>query len=347
MRRALICTAAVLVVLGIHAYGQVRPTERNNPQPIQRNLAPVDRTPTSHDAGAFWLPTKCDADGNIYLRPAPERDAPILKIGRDGRSISVSSASVPNLATTGIGYFAVDQSGTIHQLADFSGERDRFIVHFRPDGTYISRTRLELGTAVSWRTSQIAVFTAGTFLVAGQIEADATQNGRPFTGIFSSDGTLLKEVRLPDDDNLGGEGKAGAGAAGPDMSRAVASGSAESAPDGNVYLMRRTSPVIVYAISPGGEVIRRFTVIPPGDGFFPIAPLHISGARMAILFDDDRGKHTVKVVSLGGDELAAYGTPMDKDRTGPILACYTSDHERFTFLGTDDGKLILKSFEPQ
>jgi hypothetical protein len=111
--------------------------------------------------------------------------------------------------------------------------------------------------------------------------------------------------------------------------------------------MRRTSPVIVYAISPGGEVIRRFTVAPPRVGFSPLMPLHISGTRMAILFDDDHGGQTVKVVSLEGDELAAYGTPTDKDRTGPILACYTSDHERFTFLGTNDGKLILNSFEPQ
>jgi hypothetical protein len=112
--------------------------------------------------------------------------------------------------------------------------------------------------------------------------------------------------------------------------------------------MRRTNPAIVSAISPLGEVVRSFIVAPPSDGpFSPVMPLHISGTRMAILFDDSHGGQAVKVVSLKGGEFATYGALPGKDSTGPVLACYSADNERFTFVGADKGKLLLTSFEPQ
>lgn len=349
MTRAFPGLLAILIALGSHLHGQTPPA-RGQPRAAQRDLLLAERKPVSQDAGAFWLPAKCDANGNIYLRTGVEQDGAMLRIDGDGKTFPIPSAPVPNLAKTGLRYFAVEDSGAIHQLADFSGERDRFIVHFKPDGSYVSRTRLQLGAAVSWRTSQIAVFPSGGFLVAGKIEEDGnggTQHVRPFTGIFSADGLLLREVRLPDDDTLGERAKTGESASSQDVGRAISYGSAESAPDGNVYVMRRVSPVMVSAISPGGEVIRSFTVTPPHDGFSPIMPLHISGARMAILFDDNRGGQVVKVVSLEGEELATYGTSPGRDRTGPVLACYSADHERFTFLGADKGKVVLNLFEPQ
>ena len=40
--------------------------------------------------------------------------------------------------------------------------------------------------------------------------------------------------------------------------RAVGWGQTEPAKDGNIYSMRRASPADFYAISPGGEVVKRF-----------------------------------------------------------------------------------------
>jgi len=50
----------------------------------------------------------------------------------------------------------------------------------------------------------------------------------------------------------------------------------EAGSDGNLYLMRRLSPVILYAISPAGEIIRRFTV-DPGEADYMPTGLQIAG----------------------------------------------------------------------
>ena len=58
-------------------------------------------------------------------------------------------------------------------------------------------------------------------------------------------------------------------AANPFGNRAIELGLMEAGNDGNLYLMRRLSPAILSAISPAGEVIRRFTVDPGEADYMP------------------------------------------------------------------------------
>jgi hypothetical protein len=175
----------------------------------------------------------------------------------------------------------------------------------------------------------------------------------PFTAVFASDGTLIKEVKLDDDTELHRMGELGDSRVArpelPQINMAVTHGSVESGPDGNVYLMRAISPAILYAISPTGEIVRRFTVDPGEADVVPLMPLHISGERIAVLFHNDSvGKQVIKIVSLTGQDLATYDSGTGMNSPGPTLACYSGSDERFTFLQTsEEGYLTLRFFEPR
>jgi hypothetical protein len=308
-------------------------------------------------AGIFALPLKCDPKGALYLQTGS--DPGVLKIDPvSGKRV----ATFPKGVIPGdkfrsdrpFGYFDVDASGGIHVLADVSGSVKRQFINFDSDGTYNSTIKLQVG--FDWLTSQIASFPDGRLLITGErpVPGQPEAPRWPFTGVFASDGTLIKEVELEDDMQLHRMGELGdsrvARAGLPQINMAVTHGSVESGPDGNVYLMRAISPAILYAISPSGEVVRKFTVDPGETDVVPLMPLHISGERIAVLFHNDSiGKQLIKVVSLTGQELAIYDTATGMDSPGPTLACYSASDERFTFLRTsgDEGYLTLRFFEPR
>jgi hypothetical protein len=127
--------------------------------------------------------------------------------------------------------------------------------------------------------------------------------------------------------------------------QAVSLGSMEMAGDGNAYLMRRVNPAIIYAISSGGEVVRRFTVKSDKDGASRLG-LHASKSRLAIQYWNNETKEMqIKVVNMDGNEVASY-EDLDKEspKAGPALTCFTENPDRFTFLTNVDGKIALRTF---
>ena len=132
--------------------------------------------------------------------------------------------------------------------------------------------------------------------------------------------------------------------------RAVELGQMEGANDGNIYLMRRLPSPILYAISPGGEVVRHFTVDTGSTDFIPDS-MHIAGGKIAIVFREPQTREEfIKIVDLNGKELATYDEPVENGRGtfGGAFACYSDNSERFTFLYTDDdGHLGFKIAEPR
>ena len=204
--------------------------------------------------------------------------------------------------------------------------------------------------------SKIAVFQNGDLLVTG-LEYDKYRNNKtmwPFTGIFSSDGTLRRELTLKDDQEIhdmaaSGDPKVTSPEA-PSINYAVGRGEAETGPDGNVYLMRRLAHAIFYAISTGGSV-RRFEVDPGRDDFMPES-MHISGNRIAVMFwQPQTYEQIIKVVDLNGRTVATHYEPAAKDGEQPLglgFACYTQNPERFTFLETtDDNRVALITATPE
>jgi hypothetical protein len=179
----------------------------------------------------------------------------------------------------------------------------------------------------------------------------------PFTGIFASDGSLLKELTLKDDEKITEMAAAHDNRVTSPTNRltneAIDWGQAATASDGNIYVMRWLSPAVLYVISPGGQVVRRFEV-DSGDANFKPLSMHISGNRIAVLFYQEATFDKVmKIVDLEGREVASYDELREggKAKLGTIglaFACYTARPDRFTFLvAGDDHRIELKLVEPR
>lgn len=186
-----------------------------------------------------------------------------------------------------------------------------------------------------------------------RLERKSKQFILPFTGIFRSDGRLLKDVVLEENEKLPEVPSIDDLPKGQPMpvysNRAVAWGEMEPAKDGNIYVMRWASPAAFYAVSPGGEVVKRFAVDPGGPGYQP-EQMHVAGNRIAVLFrQPDTKDQIMKIVDLDGQELATYNILRPDQPKSEFLgafACYTLSPERFTFLTRDDDlKIKLKRVE--
>jgi hypothetical protein len=267
----------------------------------------------------------CDATGNFYL---PNHDSlTISKFNTKGEQVATFKAnSSPDVPLVDhIGRFAATADGEVYQLV-FPHSYDRDVFLYNKDGSY--RTAKEYG---------------------------------PFTGIFSSDGSLLKELQLEDDAYINqqrswGDSRftLGPGQVNSSINFAISRGEMKLGDDGNVYLLRWLNPAVIYAISPGGEIVRRFTV-DPGDPELTVGGMAVAGGRIAVVFRKGREgenveQEIIKVVDLEGNKVATYGLPMVDGHAafGISLACYSHNPEQFTFLDwTKDEKLVLNITEPQ
>jgi hypothetical protein len=151
----------------------------------------------------------------------------------------------------------------------------------------------------------------------------------PFTGIFSDDVGLLKEITLEDDATLHDMASSGDARVTlpqvPHINPAVTHSQIEVAADGNAYLMRSTNPAIIYAISAGGETIRRIKVDPGGSEYRTMA-MHVYKNRIAVFFDPETYDKIMKIIDLEGREIATYdeAKPAKKQQSvmlGIAFAC--------------------------
>jgi hypothetical protein len=333
-----------------------KPPEKKGGPPPSGHLVPVQTVLTAPElAGELDNPLTCDSDGNLYLQSEHYGVSGIRKLNLKGERTAIFQPNGnPDLKIEGVGYFALEPNGELYQLV-FPHELARYVIVYKSDGTYKSAIKLQAG--FPWMPATLAAFPSGDLLVSGLEYDRDTQNGAmwPFTGIFSSDGTLLKEVKLEDDDELRELAASGdarvTSATNPQENRAIEFGQMQTAADGNVYLMRWITPTIFYAISSGGAVIRRFTV-DPGDESYRPAAMHIAGNRIALLFFQPQTmEKRMKIVDLEGREIATYdelrvdGKPK-YGLLGTAFACYTENPQRFTFLSTgDDSRLELRTAE--
>ncbi len=300
----------------------------------------------------------CDSSGNIYLGMAdPYATDSVHKLNSKAELVATfRSDANPDLKADLALAFSLSPTGELYQLV-FPKEITRYAFVYKPDGTYKSSIKLDPG--FPWQPSALAVFPQGNLLVSG-LEYDRDRKNPamwPFTGVFASDGTLLKEVKLEDDDSLHDLAVAGdarvTSTTNPWANHAVEFSKMESAMDGNIYLMRWTNPAIFYAVSPGGAVIRRFNV-DPGDSSYRPVTMHVSGGRAAVLFaEKEREEILLKVVDLEGHDIASYSqsTADGKAKYGELglaFACYSDNPDRFTFLSADDNnKLKFLIAEPR
>jgi hypothetical protein len=337
--------------------GKVEPTEARQGEKAavatQRRLH-LEVTPVPAEvAKVFQEPLKCDADGNLYLRTEPSGIGAIHKLNSKGEPVALYQPISPNVKVNQPLSFAISPDGEVSQLIS-ALEPTRYVFVYAKDGSVKSEIKLQTGFHFFF-PKQIAVFMNGDFLVSGlEYDSDVHAAMWPFTGIFASDGSLRKEITLKDDQKIhdmaaSGDPKVSAPGL-PQSNRAISSGKAETGADGNVYLMRRLTPAIVYAISPGGAV-RRFEVDPGRQDMLPTS-MHVVGSRIAVLFwQPQTHDEVLKVVDLQGHEIATYSEPAPKNAgeqsIGLAFVCYSLNPERFTFLETmEDSKLGLMTATP-
>jgi hypothetical protein len=301
---------------------------------------------------SFGSTPQCDSDGNYYVRTDL---LAVTKFNSKWEQIATfnagSSADVAKLDAAGM--FTVSADGDVYQLV-FPHSLDRDLFLYGKDGSYKSMVKLDVGGP--WSPNLFLVFPSGNVLATGGKWVRTAKQYFPFTGILSSNGSLLKELHLEDDENIHNLAASGDSrfSMGGGLNFAISRGKLEIGSDGNAYLLRWLNPAVIYAISPGGEVVRRIT-IDPGDQELMVDKMTIVGNRIAIVFRKTSPEHRVlqqliDVVDLEGNKVAIYDQPMSDGHVafGASLVCYTQNPEQFTFMEwTKDDKWALNVTEPK
>lgn len=298
---------------------------------------PIKADITTEYAGKHPLfPVKCDAAGNIYLTLYKFDEAvngtlllqPLQKIKPDGmlgESFKIKDA-LPELgAHEGMFAFTVHGDGSVTAIA-WSGKGLQ-LVDFAKDGSVLSKTKVE---KARFNPSHFAIFPSGSALVSG---IGGEMEHTPFLAVIDSKGRIVTELKPENDKRFQAQAEAGdvqflsTGTPGSGNT-AVSSGESVAASDGNIYVLRRANPAVVYAVSPGGQVLRTFSVDPGDPGLMPMGMKAAQG-QLAIAFDRD-GKRDlmIKTVDFEGHGLASYSVA--DGRFMGFFACYAPPNFVFT-----------------
>ncbi len=302
--------------------------------------------------------TKCDADGNLYIRKyAMDRPllSPVVKIDPDGKRVALfDPVAFSQLALDRADAFSPAFDGGMYQVAQSGVLKPRiYVLHFSSDGSTSSPTLL----AADLEVYTFAAFASGNFLVSG-VERDLqnkNDRGRNFTAVFSADGRELAQLSF---EESRAPRKAGAkpGAGGSPRTDAknqvhneVQNDTEKAAPgldladaevgsDGNLYVMRRSSPALVYVIAPSGKIMQTLKIAAPLPGSAPSA-FHVSENRLAISFGNEESQSQTIVVADAqtGRKIASYSDPTS---LGTSFACYSANEGVFTFLMLGEGNAL-------
>lgn len=271
----------------------------------------------------------CDGEGNVYARQLDAdasrdklnlRTLPINRIAPTGNvtgNFRVTDAGLEDVVGRGV---FVARSGRIYQAAFQRGAV--YVIEFAQNGSIATKTRLDVarGSVMPWH---LAVFDSGEYLLTGETGKDGRT---PYTAVFSADGKLLRNIFEPEDEDAERRAEAGESEyASPNVgNRFVSFGDAAAGSDGNVYLLRGTSPALVYVISAKAAVIRKVR-IDVGDPNLKPRNIKSYEGRLAIQFNGSTGsdQYLVKVVDTQGKLIGDYG--VGGIGVNPLaLACYDS-----------------------
>lgn len=260
-----------------------------------------------------------------------------LSDGRLGGIFKISNVS-PDLQVSG---FFVTREGRLFQAVNSDSDSSLYIVSYENNGLFNSKIKLDKAVPRYLVPYQIVAFRSGEFLVSG-IKGHA-----PFTAVFEQDGRLIKKIEEPEDDYSRQRAEAGDrdftfGAGYGNTS--VSHGDAVLGSDDNAYLLRTTSPTLIYVISSRGEVIRKLRIHSPS-GLTPKL-LQTGGSKLAIGFlADNSAQGVIKTVDFNGNELGHYVSD-EKETLPGFMSCY--DSSAFTFVTPDEESVVrLHKAEPE
>jgi len=249
----------------------------------------------------------CDREGNVYARLLSAKESkeragvfrlPIEEITPEGtlaKRFRVADASASDVFGK---HIFVSSDGAVYQLAITA--QGIYAIEFASDGSVKTKVKLEADPSVqAW---DLAVFKAGGYLLTGETGRDSRT---PYTAVFDADGRLARSVYEPEDEDARRKAESGDAVYAPSNrgNRFVSLGAATAGSDGNVYLLRGTSPALVYVISPKGEVVRKLRV-DAGAPDFEARSIESYGDRLAIGFNGPTP--LVIVTDLTGAPIGSY-----------------------------------------
>jgi hypothetical protein len=289
----------------------------------------------SETGGAFMSSSKCDSDGNLYIRKySVDRPmlGPIVKIDLDGKRIALFDPAVfSQLVLDRADAFSPAPDGGLYQIAQSGVLKPRiYVLHFSSDGSPSSSTRLN----ADFEVYTFAAFIDGNFLVSG-VQRDVQNKddrGHNFTAVFSADGRELAQLSFAAASQK--DAKQDAGKSPPTLDLA----DAEVGSNGNLYVMRRSSPALVYVIASSGKIMDTLKVDGPRTGSAP-SSFHVSINQMAVSFWNEETKSQTMVVADAqtGRKIASYSDPAG---LGSMFACFSANEGVFTFLQLEEGNVL-------
>jgi hypothetical protein len=313
-------------------------------------------------SGPLLNPYRCNENGIYYRRVGLDdglRD-PIKMVDQAGELKTTFDIQQAGVDFYSVDYF-ISEGGELSALGWQRGSRSVtgvFVAAFGKDGAFKSATKLAVPESeaqtkevpVTFPTiapHTLGVFPDGDFLITGLTipTTKATTEGgvpvrHPYTAVFRSDGSLVKEVNFRDDKRIEDAIDQGDHSTVPDGSREAAftGGSIIEGIDGNLYLWRRTSPLLIYVVSPAAEILRTIKIAAPKNGMMPDNVVAYKGS-LAVLFV--MGLNGEKKIVVTDQQTGELRDSFDVDNDlGVALTCYTPPD--FVFLGTDHGRLCLR-----
>lgn len=226
-----------------------------------------------------------------------------------------------------INRYAVRPDGGVVMM--HSDGKYKFLDNFAPDGKHESSVRLE-PPQTAFFPSQLAVFHSGEIFISG---LQYQPGYKASAAIYSATGSLIKQPTLDEDEKREQEIATDSGAQKLNA-EATDKSVATAADDGLVYLMRPTTPTVVYAIAPTGDALRTLRVLAPMGAGAPWFGLRVVKNRLLIQYRRDCGSNVSSCIgsiyvildATTGKRLATYQT--NKEAAGAI-ACYVPDPDRF------------------
>ncbi len=340
-------TIAAALSLGSTLVAQVSPSL---PHPTAKTRAPISaitlrevsrKSIASEQGGAFMFPSKCDADGNLYIRKyATDRPllSPVVKIDSELKRVALFDPAVfSQLKLDRADAFEPAPDGGLYQIATVGIAKPQpYILHFSPEGSPDSSIRID----AAFHPYQFTAFANGNLLVSGvQHDPDRLATGHPFTAVFSADGRMLAQLRLKRSEPAHAPPQSADKIAREEATKStVPLADAEPGADGNIYAIRVSPPVLFYVISPTGEILRELRVPSPSPGAGPNT-FHVSANRLAVTFWDAASSMQTLVIADAqtGRRIATYSDP---GTLGPSFACYSADEGVFTFLHLGEGNTL-------
>lgn len=320
---------AQAVLISILCLGSFVSAQQNSP--IQRIKAVVQGpVPATHNASHTLLTENamCDNAGNIYTRPFDAEksfglESPITRSAPG--AVSTGSFSVAELPG-GISRTYFVNQGKVYVPAGSGGNLE--VIAFAPAGTISSRTKLDVnGFLDVWH---LGVFNSGEYLLVGttgKLTGTSTHLTTPVTAVFAADGRLLKTIEEPEDEQARQKAEEGNADFLPCCADSgnffVRNADIAAGSDGNLYLLHGGPAALVYAISPAGNVLRKFRVL-GGNPETRARNIRSYDDKLAVEFQraKDSDLNLISVVDFAGNPVAKYEIQDDTTDSGLILACY-------------------------